>query len=305
MAMVEVLVIGKTGQLAQCLAKAAPHFPDIDLHFLDRASCDLECPEKVGTLIHDINPDMVLNAAAYTKVDQAENEPEKARKINCEAVRVMGEMTMRLSIPLVHFSTDYVFDGAGSAAFREDDPVAPLGVYGATKLCGENALRDIAGKHLIFRTSWVYSPYGANFVKTMLRLMIRNDEIRVVNDQVGCPTSAQSLADAVLGVVPKMLQSDFSGWGTYHLVSGDAMTWHDFACAIQSQAVAIFGIDWPGANCQITPISSREFPTVAQRPAYSVLSTKKFEQFFGFSLPAIKSSLNATLAELARGEFHA
>lgn len=303
--MIKVLVFGKSGQLAKSLAQCAPDYRQIDLHFVDRTQCDLAQSDAVAVAIENACPDIVINAAAYTAVDQAEGEPEKAQAVNCDAVRAMADATEKRSIPLIHFSTDYVFDGTGTAPYRETDVTAPLGVYGKTKLAGEDAIRTRTARHLIFRTSWVYSPYGKNFVKTMLRLMVQNEEIRVVDDQVGCPTSAQDLAETVLKIVSVVLVPGFDRFGTYHLVSRDEMTWCGFARQIKATAQQVFGDQWAGAQCSIVAVSSYQFPTVAKRPNYSVLSVSKFTNAFGFGLPGIERSLRKTLMEMAKGDAHA
>ncbi|MCC9625616.1 dTDP-4-dehydrorhamnose reductase [Thalassospira sp. MA62] len=303
--MIHALVIGKTGQLAQSLAVKNVEYSGVKLTFLDRTECDLEKPEHIAAVIAGIKPDMVINAAAYTAVDQAESDQNRAQVVNGDAVGAIGAVTAQLAIPVLHFSTDYVFDGQGDRPYGEDDGVAPLGVYGATKRAGEVALAAANAKHLIFRTSWVYSPFGKNFVKTMLGLMAGRDEITVVDDQIGCPTSALDLADAMLKILPQVLKPDFTGFGTYHLVGSNVISWCGFARHIQTAGSDAFGPTWNGASCAITPVGTDAFPTVAKRPAYSVLSVSKFEQAFGFTLPDIDISLRETLTHLAKENDHA
>lgn len=303
--MIKALVFGKSGQLARSLAQCAPDYPEIDLQFVSRRGCDLELSDTVATVIEEACPDIVINTAAYTAVDQAESEPEKAQVVNSDAVKVMAEVTKKRSIPLIHFSTDYVFDGTGTVPYRETDVTMPRGVYGKTKLSGEEAVRKNTAKHLIFRTSWVYSPYGKNFVKTMLCLMAQNEQIRVVDDQIGCPTSAQDIAHAVMRVAKVALVPGFDSFGVYHLVGREVMTWHGFACKIQNAASTVLGESWGGSNCMVNAVTSDAFPMAAKRPSYSVLSTERFEDMFGFVLPAFNESLKATLSDLREGEYNA
>ncbi len=297
--MINTLVFGKNGQLGRSLAAFSAQFPETTVQFLDRRACDLSKPAKITALIDLYRPDVIINAAAYTAVDQAENEPDLAHKINCDAVQTMAERAADLSIPLIHVSTDYVFGGQAEKPYRETDTVVPLGVYGATKLAGEEAVRAISDKHLILRTSWVYSPFGKNFVKTMLRLLSEKTEIGVVDDQQGCPTSALDLATGILRILPDVTRGDFAQFGTYHLVSDTQMTWWAFAREIQSKATELLGTEWSGASCEIKAVTSAQFPTVAQRPAYSVMSTEKFMTHFGFGLPTFDRSLSAVLQKLA------
>ncbi|WP_417811178.1 dTDP-4-dehydrorhamnose reductase [Thalassospira alkalitolerans] len=303
--MIKALVFGGNGQLGRSLMLCVRDFPDIELTFLDRRKCDLSDLGAIGRAILDCRPDIVINAAAYTAVDQAESDIEQAFLINRDAVRAMAQACEELNAPLIHFSTDYVFDGASQHPYRENDPVAPLGVYGASKLAGEDAVRAATARHLIFRTSWVYSPFGKNFVKTMLSLMVQRDVLTIVNDQTGCPTSSVDLAGAVLRLVPSVLGKTFAGFGTYHLVSGSPMTWFDFAVHIHRAAVERFRADWAGNECEIRPVSSDAFPTVAKRPGYSVMSSQKFTDTFGFGLPDLAESLGACLDQLGEGENNA
>lgn len=303
--MIKVLVFGKNGQLARSLALRCSAFAGLSLEFLDRTDCDVAQEDKITKAIDLYCPDIIINATAYTAVDLAESEFQRAQHINCDAVRVMAENAARHSVPLIHVSTDYVFDGDGKSPYRETDPVAPLGVYGATKLAGEDAVRAITNQHLILRTSWVYSPFGKNFTKTMLRLLGDKTEIGVVNDQSGCPTSALDLATAILRIVPEMMRRDFDQFGTYHLVSNTQMTWFEFTREIQAKAAKLFGNEWSGARCEIKAVTSAQFPTIAKRPAYSVMSTEKFITNFGFGLPEFDHSLIEVLRNLVEGEEYA
>lgn len=303
--MTRILVFGKTGQLARCLAEAGQAFPQFEMIFLDRAACDLSHPASVADVVNHWQPDAIINAAAYTAVDQAEAEHHLAHTINGEAVGHMAIAARALSIPLIHLSTDYVFNGEGTAPYQETETPRPINAYGESKLAGEIAIREIAPQHVILRTSWVYSPYGINFVRTMLRLMASKYELNVVDDQIGCPTNAGHLAEAILRILPDTLASDRNLMGTYHLTSPDAMSWYAFARRIQVAAIEAWGTDWSGADCKITPVGSDAFPTIAKRPRYSALSTKLFSETFGFELPSVDEGVRSVMARMNRSDFNA
>lgn len=298
--MPRILVFGKNGQLASCLAMCGDETPNTELFFVGRDQCDLEDVHQIAPLIDRVQPDVVINAAAYTAVDLAEEQRDIAFKVNRDAVRAMAEALAKRAVPLIHVSTDYVFDGQGSTPYAEQDPVSPLGVYGASKFAGEDAVRETLDKHLIIRTSWVFSQFGKNFVKTMLNLMEQRDEIRVVNDQTGCPTSAHDLAGAILKLSGLVVAKDFDKFGTYHLSSGQSQTWFEFANRIQKVASHVWGDDWKGKDCRITPVPSSEYPTVAKRPGYSVMSSQRFVGSFGIQLPTVEESLSAVIENLRR-----
>lgn len=301
--MIKVLIFGKYGQLGRSLALRSKSLAGLSLQFLDRRACDVSKSSDVVNAINFYRPDIIINATAYTAVDLAESEVEIAQLINCDAVRIMAASAARQSLPFIHISTDYVFDGGGSRPYRETDPAGPLGVYGQTKLAGEEAVRSATEKHLIFRTSWSYSPYGNNFVKTMLRLLSIKNEIAVVNDQYGCPTSSLDLAAAILRILPDVTQSNgFDKFGIYHLSSDTPMTWYQFSRAIQAEARKQFGENWPGLNCEIKDVTGAEYPTIAKRPTYSVMSMEKFKANFGFGLPDFGSSLLEVLQRVAQTE---
>ncbi len=303
--MTRILVFGINGQLARCLAEAGQAFPQFEMTFLDRAACDLSHPASVADVVNHWQPDAIINAAAYTAVDQAEADHHLAHTINGEAVGHMAIAARALSIPLIHLSTDYVFNGEGSAPYQETEIPRPINAYGESKLVGETAIREIAPQHMILRTSWVYSPYGKNFVRTMLRLMTSKRELNVVDDQIGCPTCAGQLADAILRILPETLEADRNLTGTYHLTSPDAMSWYTFARRIQVAATEAWGADWSGAECEITPVGSDAFPTIARRPRYSALSTKLFSETFGFELPSVDDGLRSVIARMNRSDFDA
>ena len=275
-------------------------FPDAELVFVGREECDLEDASQAEPVIDRVQPDIVVNAAAYTAVDLAEQQEEAAFKVNSDAVRVMAQALAKRTIPLIHVSTDYVFDGEGSEPYTEQDQVSPLGVYGKSKLAGEVAVREALQKHLILRTSWVYSQFGKNFVKTMLNLMGQRDEVKIVNDQSGCPTSAHDLAQAILALCEAAVSDQFDKFGTYHLTSDQPMTWFEFGQCIHKVAVQVLGGDWTGKDCSVLPITSSEFPTAAKRPEYSVLSCRLVNDTFGIKLPNVEVSVRAVIAGLGK-----
>jgi dTDP-4-dehydrorhamnose reductase len=298
--MPNILVFGKNGQLAKCLAACAHEFPNAHMTFIGREECDLEDPSQVEPVIDRVQPDIVVNAAACTAVDLAEQQEEAAFKVNSDAVRAMAQALAKRSIPLIHISTDYVFDGKGSKPYTEKYQVSPLGVYGKSKLAGEVAVREAHSKHLILRTSWVYSQFGKNFVKTMLNLMGQRDEVKIVNDQTGCPTSAHDLAQAILALCEIAVSEKFDKFGTYHLTSDQPMTWFEFGKSIHKIALQVFGDDWTGEDCAVLPITSSEFPTAAKRPEYSVLSCRLVKDTFGIKLPNVEGSLRAVITGLGK-----
>lgn len=298
MTQTRILIFGHTGQVAQAFREVAHTFDEFEIITRGQKKCDISKPEQVKKTILSVAPDVIVNAAAYTAVDKAEVELKKAYALNKQAVEHIGQTANAQNIPVIHLSTDYVFDGTSTTPYQVDDETQPLGVYGQSKWAGEEALRKTCEKHLILRTAWVYSPWGGNFVKTMLRVMAGNPQIQVVNDQRGCPTSALDIAKAIMKIVPKLCDLEFKDYGTYHLVSNSDVSWHDFACEIQTQAVDIFGSDWVGGLCDLQAIPSADYPSQAPRPAYTVLSSEKFKDVFGFNLPEWQSSLMRCLTAL-------
>ncbi len=255
-----IMVLGESGQVARELAAMAP-----DARFVGRGGLDLGALDPDGAALYDLidrtAPVAVINAAAYTAVDRAEEEEALATRINGDAPGVMARACRARGIPLVHISTDYVFDGAGSTPFSPNSPTAPLGAYGRSKLAGEDAVRKAGGVHAILRTSWVFSAHGSNFVKTMLRLGAERDSLRVVADQVGGPTPARAIAKACL-VLAERLQSDPAQGGTYHFAGAPETSWAGFARAIMAEA---------GLDCAIIEIATSGYPTAARRPLNSRL----------------------------------
>lgn len=289
-----ILVTGREGQVARSLAERSANFPGLHLLFAARPDLDLAEPGSAAAAIHAAKPALVVSAAAYTAVDKAEQEPDLARRINADAAGEVAEAAAGVGAPVIHISTDYVFGGTGSAPMREDEPIAPLGTYGRTKADGEEAVRTGNGDHLILRTAWVYSPFGANFVRTMLRLARHRDEIAVVADQIGSPTNALDLADIVLTLAARRLGGDALGWGeTYHAAGSGQASWAEFAGEIMRSS---------GSATRIRPIGTAEFPTPAERPSWSVLDGTRLKQRFGLALPDWRSSLPAVVACLVNQE---
>jgi dTDP-4-dehydrorhamnose reductase len=287
-----ILVTGRNGQVAQSLAERAS--ADHELIFVDRPGFDLANPETIARAVERIRPDIVFSVAAYTAVDKAESERELALAVNGEGPGILARAAAGIGAPIVHLSTDYVFDGSGDHPYREDDPVAPLGVYGATKLAGERAIAASGARHAILRTAWVYSPFGNNFVKTMLRLAADRDELTVVEDQRGCPTSALDIADAMLRVADIWASDPDKGADTvYHFAGSGETNWADFARAILAFSAARGG---PTASVRGIPTSA--YPTPAKRPANSRLDSSRFAQTFGRRAPDWRESLEWVVKRL-------
>jgi len=292
-----VLVLGRTGQLAQALAEARP--ADMRLNFAGREECDLESPHAVAATIARHAPDAVINAAAYTAVDRAETERELAYRVNAMAVAAAARSCTQAGAALVHPSTDYVFDGAWPGGYREADPTGPLNAYGASKLAGEEAARSGCPRSVTLRTSWVFSPWGRNFVTTMLRLAAARPRLGVVADQRGKPTSALDLAEACLAVlrVAVPAPADSPVWGLYHYAGAAACNWAEFAEGIFAAGHRRLGVPIP----LVEPISGRDYPTPARRPAHSVLDCRKFEAAFGLSCVPWQDALSPVLDRIAAG----
>ncbi len=293
-----ILLLGANGQGGHELRRALALAPAGELvcatrgGLLDDGSrceiADLDRPASLSGLIERIAPDVVVNAAAYTAVDRAESEPEAAFRVNAEAPAALASACAARGILLVHYSTDYVFDGTARRPYREDDPVSPVSVYGRSKLAGEDAIRASGARHMIFRTAWVYAGRAHNFMQTMLRLARERDELRVVDDQVGSPTPAALIAD----VTAHALARPPTGSGTWHLTTGGQVSWHGFATAILTRAGAIGVIDRIPA---VIPITTADYPTPARRPAYSCLDCSRLEREFGIDMPSWQAALDTIL----------
>jgi len=293
----KILLFGKEGQVGWELQRSLLTVGDIIAS--EQHELDFENPDDVRGWVRRHAPDIIVNAAAYTAVDQAETEPEKARRINADAVGVLAEEAKRLNAWLVHYSTDYVFDGEKNGPYLEDDRPNPLSVYGRTKLEGEVRVRDCHAKHLIFRTSWVFAARGKNFAKTMLRLAKEREKLTVIADQHGAPTSAELLADvtalALHRVILNQQCSDLSG--TYHLVAGGETNWHDYARYVISVAREK-GMALKTAPEHIYPIKTEEYPLPAKRPKNSRLSVSKITGAFGVQLPDWHHQVRRLIDEL-------
>lgn len=282
-----LLVFGKTGQVARELARRAG--PECVITCLGREEADLQDPESCAAAVRDHVCDAVINAAAYTAVDKAEGEERLATVINGDAPAAMARAAAAASVPFLHISSDYVFDGSGTAPWRPGDPTGPLGAYGRSKLAGEAGVRGAGGAHAILRTSWVFSAHGANFVKTMLRLGAERDALDVVEDQVGGPTAAGDIA-AALTAMARALAADPGKTGSYHFAGAPDTSWADFAREIFRQA---------GLAVTVTGIPSAAYPTPARRPLNSRLDCGETETVFGISRPDWRAALSGVLKEVS------
>lgn len=279
----DILLFGKNGQVGWELQRALA--PLGNLIVVDRRSrdyCgDFENPEGVAETVRRIKPAVIVNATAYTAVDKAESEQDKARLVNATSIKVLAEAAEEIGAWLIHYSTDYVFDGSGDQPWREEDTTAPLNIYGQTKLEGEQAIVSTMTKYLIFRTSWVYAAKGNNFAKTMLKLAKDRESLSVINDQFGAPTGAELIADSTAHAIRVALKVQAVA-GIYHLVASGETTWHAYAAKVIEFARAQ-GVELQVQTINAVPTSA--FPTPAQRPANSRLNTEKFQQAFGLNLP--------------------
>ncbi len=291
-----LLLLGANGQVGHALRRELAPLGEVVCTtrsgaLPDGGSCevaDFDRPDMLPGLVERLSPDVVVNAAAYTAVDRAEEEREAAFRANAEAPGALAAACARRGALFVHYSTDYVFDGSGTRPRREDDPTAPLGVYGASKLAGEDAVRGSGARHMIFRTAWVYGAHGHNFMRTMLRLGAERDELRVVADQIGTPTPARLIAAATADALST--RPDASG--LWHLTANGGTSWHGFAEAIFAGAVERGLL---ARAPRVLPITTGEYPTPARRPAYSRLDTARFQADFATTLPQWSDALDAVL----------
>jgi dTDP-4-dehydrorhamnose reductase len=291
---VKLLVIGREGQLARSLVEAADT-PGVRVVSIGRPDLDLIDEKSVAAVVARERPEAVVNAAAYTAVDKAESEPEMARAVNALGPEYVARACAANSVPLIHISTDYVFDGMKDGAYREEDPTGPINAYGDSKLEGEHRVAKACERHLILRTAWVHSPWGANFVKTMLRLAADRPSISVVEDQRGSPTYAPHLARIVLAIAARAAADpNGTGWGIYHAVGGGETTWFGFAREIFRLA-AERGL--PAAD--VVAIATSAFPTSARRPANSRLNCDKLRRLFGLELPDWRIGAQDCVARLS------
>lgn len=286
-----LLITGADGQLARSFAALAKGRKDIQLFSYNRAQLDVCSVSSVNSVIAKVQPDFVINTAAFTDVDGAEGQIQQAMAANQLGPNNLALACAMANIPLIHFSTDYVFDGNSSGDYCETDTTEPLGIYGASKLAGEQAIQANCCKYLIFRSSWIFSPYGNNFVKSMLKMGRLNSELSVVNDQYGKPTSGDEIARITADIISRVTDQ----WGVYHLAQPEAVTWFDFANAIFSQAKQ------QGLKLsiqQVASIPSREYKTAARRPENSALNSSKLESTFDISIKPWRESLVKTIREI-------
>ena len=291
-----ILIVGNAGQLGRELERAFAGFGRVV--GLDRESVDLADPDQIRALVRRESPDLLLNAAAYTAVDRAEAESDLAFAVNARAPQVLAEEARQRNALLVHYSTDYVFDGKKTGPWTETDKPLPLNIYGASKLAGERGVQEVGGNYLIFRTSWVYGPHGNNFLLTMLRLARERSSLSIVDDQVGAPTSSIELARATRAIVAGLLADRFGSLqecsGIYHMTCAGSTSWFGFAKAIFARAPELLGIKAP----QLTPIASKDYPTPATRPRNSVLSNAKLQTRFGVELSPWEAVLEEVMISI-------
>ena len=290
-----ILVTGREGQLVQSLLERGEGLPGIEMVAVGRPELDLEAPGSAARAVRAAAPDVVINAAAYTAVDLAEDEPERAMRINGDAAGELAAAARDVGAAIVQISTDYVFDGSGEGPYLEDAATAPLGAYGRSKLAGEEQVRHENPEHVILRTAWVYSPFGQNFVKTMMRVAQSRDVVTVVEDQKGNPSSALDLADALLAMLEQWARGERTGIGSvYHLAGTGSTSWFGFAEAIFEESRAL-GL--PAAEAR--PIRTEDWPTKAVRPKNSRLDSTRFTADFGFGMPEWRQSLSEVVRRLA------
>ncbi len=277
-----LLVTGSHGQVARCFLEAAPASPGITACAIGRPALDICSTPTIERAIADIRPNVIINTAAYTAVDDAEGEPERAHALNCDGARLMSEAANRRGVPIIHISTDYVFDGQKASAYLEIDATTPTSIYGRTKLDGERAVAAANPKHIILRTAWVYSPFGKNFVKTILSNAAKGNPLRVVEDQIGSPTYAPHLVEAILAIAEQITgpEARTDAWGVYHAAGQGAASWFDVAREILAQSKAV-----GGPQTALSAIGSDGYPTRATRPKNSILDCTKMKRVFGAELP--------------------
>lgn len=296
----KVLLTGVNGQVGHALKQNLVDDKKIELFALSREQLDISNQDDIRRVIREIKPDLIINPAAYTAVDKAESEPEVAFAINAQAPRVLAEEAAKLNALLVHYSTDYVFDGNKTNPYVEADATNPLSIYGKSKLAGEQAIRDVGVAHLIFRTSWVYGAYGKNFLKTILRLANERDSLKIVGDQFGAPTSSLTIAHATINILNQIdSQNMVNQLGVYHMTNTGRTSWHGFAAEIVAQYAQL-----PLKNdrsilkvkvADITAITTAEYPTPAIRPLNSSLDLTKLSKTFNIRLPTWQQALTNVL----------
>ena len=295
--MKKILLTGINGQVGHALQAELGEYALISLA---RDQLDLNNIDQIRQVVRELKPDLIINPAAYTAVDKAESEPELAHAINALAPQVLAEEAARLDAALIHFSTDYVFDGTKLGAYEETDAVNPISVYGKTKLAGENAIRVVGLPHLILRTSWVYGVYGKNFLKTIIRLAIERESLSIVADQIGAPTSSESIADALVKLVNVWNPNQSDLTGIYHLTNSNTTSWHGFSSEIIRQYTKLaVSHHWTALKLQeIAAITTADYPTPAVRPANSVLNNAKLFEQFGVKLPTWQDGLRQVMQQI-------
>jgi len=287
----KILITGANGQVGWELGRQTED-KNIDHCAYTRDQLDITDHDAVDSAMAICKPDIVVNAAAYTAVDKAEEETEIVYAVNRDGVANLANACKRAEIPMIHISTDYVFDGMKEGTYTEEDITNPISIYGKSKLAGEEVLKEILPHHVILRTSWVFSSHGSNFVKTILRLAMEREELRVVNDQYGCPTSAQAIAEAILCIAPMLINSRQKS-GTYHFCQSTTTHWCEFAKIIVDIATEIINLNVK----KIVPISTNDLPSRAKRPSNSVMHTGKFVEKFKHSIPPLSDSLSVVIRE--------
>lgn len=289
----KIAITGANGQLGMELRALSAGYPGFEYIFLGKEELPIDNDQAIQAFFKKHQPHYLINAAAYTAVDKAETEKDLAYQVNANAPGLLAAVCKEYGCTFIHISTDYVFDGTSTIPYKETAPVNPVSVYGASKLEGEKQVQEFNDQSIIIRTAWVYSSYGKNFVNTILRLLKEKESISVVNDQVGSPTYAADLADAIFTIIKKLQQGEVSladHAGIYHYTNTGIISWYEFAVAIKELS---------GSSCQVNPIPTSGYPTPAKRPAYSVLSTEKIQKVFGVAPPAWKESLRACLEKMA------
>jgi dTDP-4-dehydrorhamnose reductase len=287
-----ILVFGTAGQVGRALTETASRL-GWELLAPSRAEVDIADAQAVAACVRRSEPEAIVNAAGYTAVDRAETETDEAFRVNCDGALTLARAAAAADLPLVHLSSDYVFDGRAREPYTETDAVGPVSIYAKSKEAGERAVRESCPWHVILRTAWLYSPFGTNFLRTMLSLGEEQAELAIVDDQVGCPTAGADIADAITKILAVSRSDGFDAWGTYHCVGADAVTWYGFAKIIFNCGER-FGLAQP----KLKAVTTAEFPRPAQRPAYAVLSTAKLERTFGIRPGRLRDGVNDCLARL-------
>lgn len=287
-----ILITGSKGQLGWELMRQGA---DFTLRGLDLPELDITRPENIAECAKDFQPDLLINAAAYTNVDKSESDIQAAFAVNRDGAANLADFCKKRKIPLIHISTDFIFDGKKTSPYMETDPVSPLGVYGKSKAEGEEAVRNILKEHIIIRTAWLYGVHGHNFAKTMIRLGQEREELGVVADQQGCPTCAADLAEALLRIARQIGSKKNISWGTYHYCGKGITTWHGFTEKIMELARPFF----PIRTRKVKAITTDQYPTPARRPAYSALDCTRIQENFGVETKDWRKSLKNTIAQIA------